>query len=56
MTVMPILHWLQDHMVALVGVVFLVLVASVYWPGRKERFRRDAMIPFQDDKQEHADG
>lgn len=47
---MTVLYWLLDHSVALVGVVFLVLVASVYWPGRKERFQRDAMIPFHDDK------
>ncbi|MCC6719695.1 MAG: CcoQ/FixQ family Cbb3-type cytochrome c oxidase assembly chaperone [Acetobacteraceae bacterium] len=45
-----ILHWLLDHSVAFVGLAFLALVASVYWPGRKERFQRDAMIPFQDDK------
>ncbi len=50
MTVMTIVHWLQDHSAAFVGGAFLVLVASVYWPGRKERFQRDAMIPFQDDK------
>lgn len=50
MTFMTILHWLQDHSVAFVGGVFLLLVASVYWPGRKERFQRDAMIPLQDDK------
>ncbi len=47
---MTFLHWMQDHSVALVGGVFLVLVASVYWPGRKERFERDAMIPLQDDR------
>jgi cbb3-type cytochrome oxidase subunit 3 len=45
-----ILNWLLDHSVAIVGSVFLMLVASVYWPGRKEHFQRDAMIPFQDDK------
>ena len=32
------------------GGVFLLLVATVYWPGRKERFQRDAMIPLLDDK------
>jgi cbb3-type cytochrome oxidase subunit 3 len=47
---MTILHWLLDHSVVIVGGVFLMLVASVYWPGRRERFQRDAMIPFQDDK------
>jgi len=41
---MTILHWLLDHSVVLVGGVFLLLVATVYWPGRKERFQCDAMI------------
>lgn len=50
MTMMTILNWLLEHSVAFVGAVFVLLVASVYWPGRKERFLRDAMIPFQDDK------
>jgi len=45
-----IVHWLLDHSVAIVGGMFLLLVASIYWPGRKERFQRDAMIPFHDDK------
>jgi cbb3-type cytochrome oxidase subunit 3 len=47
---MTFLHWLLDHSVVLVGGVFLLLVASVYWPGRKARFQRDAMSPRRDDK------
>jgi cbb3-type cytochrome oxidase subunit 3 len=47
---MSVLHWLLDHSVVLVGGVFVLLVATVYWPGRKERFQRDAMIPLLDDK------
>ncbi len=50
MTFTTIMHWLQDYSVAFVGGAFLVLVASVYWPGRRARFDRDAMIPLQDDK------
>ena len=49
MMVMTILHWLLEHSVTFVGAVFVLLVASVYWPGRKERFQRDAMIPLRDD-------
>jgi cbb3-type cytochrome oxidase subunit 3 len=47
---MSFLHWLLDHSVLIVGGVFMLLVVSVYWPGRRERFQRDAMIPFLDDK------
>ena len=40
----------QNAATLLVGGVFLLLVATVYWPGRKERIQRDAMIPLLDDK------
>jgi cbb3-type cytochrome oxidase subunit 3 len=45
----PILRFLADYSVVFVGGVFLLLIVSVYWPGRKERFQRDAMIPLRDD-------
>ena len=44
-----VMRFLVDYSVVLVGIVFVLLVATVYWPGRKERFQRDAMIPFRDD-------
>jgi len=50
MTMFSILHWLWENSVVFVGGVFLLLVASVYWPSRRERFQRDAMIPLLDDK------
>lgn len=46
----PVFRFLADYSVVFVGSVFLLLIASVYWPGRKARFQRDAMIPFKDDK------
>ncbi len=49
MTILSILHWFWEHSVAFVAGVFVLLVATVYWPGRKERFQRDAMIPLRDD-------
>lgn len=50
MSVMSILGWLVEHSVVLVGTVFLVLVASIFWPGRRDSLQRHAMIPFDDDK------
>ena len=50
MMVSTVLGWLLEYSVALVGTVFLLLVASVYWPSRRERMQRHAMIPFDDDK------
>ncbi len=45
-----VLGWLLDYSVALVGVVFLLMVVSVYWPSRKAGMQRHALIPFDDDK------
>lgn len=50
MTTFSILHWLWENSVAFVAGVFLLLVASVYWPSRKERFQQDAMIPLREDR------
>jgi cbb3-type cytochrome oxidase subunit 3 len=50
MTVMDILLWLASHAIVGVVAVFLLLMASVYWPGRRARFERDAMIPLRDDR------
>lgn len=45
-----VLNWLLEYSAVLVGVVFLLMVVSVYWPSRKEGLQRHAMIPFDDDK------
>jgi len=48
-SIMPVIHWLQHHSVVFMFVVFVLLVASVYWPGRRRRFDDDARIPLEDD-------
>ena len=45
-----ILLWGQKHSILLMLVSFLVMLASIYWPGRKEPVERNAMIPLQDDR------
>lgn len=50
MTVMGIIMWLMAHSIVGVGIVFVLLIASIYWPGRRARFDRDAMIPLRDDR------
>jgi cbb3-type cytochrome oxidase subunit 3 len=45
-----ILLWGQTHSILLMVGSFLVIVASVYWPGRKDQVERNAMIPLQDDR------
>ncbi len=47
---MDIVVWLMARSIVLVGLVFLLLLATTYWPGRRARFERDAMIPLRDDR------
>ncbi len=45
-----VLDWLLNYSVLLVGLVFVLMVISVYWPSRKDGLQRHALIPFDDDK------
>jgi cbb3-type cytochrome oxidase subunit 3 len=49
-TLMAVLHFCQQYSVVVMGIVFVLLIASVLWPGRGERFERDARIPLEDDR------
>ncbi len=42
--------WLQQYSVVLMLLVFSGLMVTVFWPGRRERFERDAQIPLNDDR------
>ena len=42
--------FLKQYSVALMFIVFAMLMATIFWPGRRERFERDAQIPLQDDR------
>ena len=48
--IMTLILWLQHHSVLFVFVVFMLLLVTIYWPGRRGRFDRDARIPFEDDR------
>jgi cbb3-type cytochrome oxidase subunit 3 len=50
MSFIDILPWLAAHSVLLVMAVFGLLIATTYWPGRRARFQKDAMIPLRDDR------
>ena len=43
-----VLLFLKQYSVAVMFVVFTLLVATVFWPGRRERFDRDARIPLDE--------
>ena len=46
---LPFILWLQHHSVLFMFVVFALLMVSIYWPGRRQRFDDDARIPLEDD-------
>ena len=40
---------IQHNWIVPVFVVFVLLVATTYWPGRKSSIERHARIPLEDD-------
>lgn len=47
---MNVIVWLQHNWIAPVIVVFLLILLTTYWPGRKSRIERHGRIPLQDDR------
>ena len=47
---MGFIVWLQQHFVVPVTLVFLLIVVTAYWPGRRASLERNARIPFDDEK------
>ncbi len=50
MNVMPILMWLEHNSIVLVFTVFVLIVLTTYWPGRKSAIERNGRIPLDDDR------
>jgi cbb3-type cytochrome oxidase subunit 3 len=44
-----LVHWIEHYSVVFMTAVFVVIVASTYWPGRKARIEQQGRIPFGDD-------
>lgn len=38
------------YSVVMMVIVFSLLMVTVFWPGRRARFDRDALIPLEDDR------
>lgn len=47
---MDIIIFLMRHSIVLVGAVFLLILVTTFWPGRRARFEHDARIPLRDDR------
>jgi cbb3-type cytochrome oxidase subunit 3 len=50
MTANDVVMWLIAHWIVPTTIVFLLILVTTYWPGRRARFERDAMIPLHDDR------
>ena len=46
---MNLLMFMQHNWIVPVFVVFVLLVATTYWPGRKRSIERHGRIPLEDD-------
>lgn len=42
--------WLQHHWIVPVMLIFLLIVLTTYWPGRKSQMERHGRIPLEDDR------
>lgn len=50
MELMPIIQWMQHHSIVLMMAVFVLIVVTTYWPGRKRSMERNGQIPLQDER------
>lgn len=50
MDIMPIIQWLQHNSILMMLTVFVLIVLTTFWPGRRTRFERDGHIPLDDDR------
>lgn len=50
MTVMSVIQWLEHYSIVVVFGVFLLILATTYWPGRKKTIERHGHIPLEDDR------
>lgn len=42
-------QWLEHYLVVILAIVFAVIVAATFWPGRKAKIEEQGRIPFKDD-------
>ena len=47
---MAIIQWLQHHSVVTMGLVFVMILVTTFWPGSKATFDKAAHIPLDDDR------
>jgi cbb3-type cytochrome oxidase subunit 3 len=47
---MAVILWLQHHSVLMMGGVFVLILVTTFWPGRRAWFDHAARIPLDDDR------
>lgn len=47
---MEVMLWLQHNSLLIMLAVFVMIVATTYWPGRRATFDKIAHIPLDDDR------
>jgi cbb3-type cytochrome oxidase subunit 3 len=45
-----LIQWLQHHSVVMMGGVFIMILVTTFWPGRRATFDKVARIPLDDDR------
>ncbi len=49
MAVLTFMQGLEHYSVVIMTLVFIIIVAATYWPGRKNEIEQQGLIPFKDD-------
>ena len=50
MEIMPIVMWFEHNSILLVFAVFVLIVLTTYWPGRKRAIEQHGRIPLDDER------
>jgi cbb3-type cytochrome oxidase subunit 3 len=45
-----LIMWVQHNWIVPVFTVFVLIVLTTYWPGRKSSIERNGRIPLDDDR------
>ena len=47
-----LIMWVEHNAIVVVFTVFLLILITTYWPGRRSQLERHALIPLEDDAEE----
>jgi cbb3-type cytochrome oxidase subunit 3 len=50
MSLMDVIVWMMRYSIVGVGLVFIMILLTTYWPGRKAGLERNGCIPLDDDR------